>query len=92
MNNVERGVLEIRDGHYTDTGAPADCGGGDGFYWYEVAADELISELFGPFASREAANEAAATQLLSQRQIEAVLNSLAQMRAIESAVVDGEKR
>ena len=67
----------------TLTPAPADCGGGDGFYWYEVAADELISELYGPFDSREAANEAAATQLLSQRQIKAVLNSLAQKGVIE---------
>ena len=72
---------------------PPHCGGGDGFYWYEVAADELISELFGPFASREAANEAAATQTAEPASDRSRPQQLtAQMRAIESAVVDGEKR
>jgi hypothetical protein len=91
MNKLERGVLEIRNGHYVDTDAPADCGGGDGFYWYEVATDEkLIKALYGPFPTVEAAEAAAATPL-SQREVEAVLNSLAQKGVIESAVVNGEK-
>ena len=39
MNELEqRGVIEIRDGRYADTGAPADCGGGDGYYlsWHQA--------------------------------------------------------
>jgi hypothetical protein len=93
MNKLERGVLEIRNGRYVDNGMPADCGGGDGFYWYEVATDEkLISRLYGPFpTSIEAAEAAAATQL-SLRQVEAVLNNLARKGVIKSAVVNGEKR
>jgi hypothetical protein len=91
MNKLERGVLEIRNGRYADTDAPADCGGGDGFYWYEVSTDErLIRTLYGPFPTIEAAEEAAATPL-SQREVEAVLDSLAEKGAVESILVDGEK-
>jgi hypothetical protein len=35
-------VIKIRNGCWADTGAPADCGGGDGYYWFELVfgADE----------------------------------------------------
>ena len=87
---LERGVLEIRNGRYVDTDAPVDCP--DGHYWYEVSTDERrISKIYGPFASsREAANAAAETQL-SQREVEAILDSLAEKGAVESILVDGEK-
>ena len=92
MNELEqRGVIEIRDGRYADTRAPADCGGGDGYYWYELAPGErVIREVYRPFASLETAKDAAATQP-SQRQVEAILDKLAQEGLIESAVINGEK-
>jgi hypothetical protein len=92
VNELEqRGVIEIRDGRYVDTGPPADCGGGDGYYWYELAAGErVIREAYGPFASLEAAKDAAATQP-SQRQVEAILDKLAQEGLIDCTVIDGEK-
>jgi hypothetical protein len=91
MNNMERGVLEIRNGRYVDNGMPADCGGGDGFFWFELGPDEkLISKLYGPFPTLEAAEKAAATQL-SQREVEAILDNLARKGVIESDVVDGER-
>ncbi len=75
-----------------DLEGSANCGGGDGFYWYEAAADEtLISELYGPFPAREAAQAAAATQP-SRRQFEAVIDNLEQKGLVESAVVNGKKR
>jgi hypothetical protein len=42
MNELERGVIKICDGCCADTDAPADCGGGDGYYWFELefGADE----------------------------------------------------
>jgi hypothetical protein len=85
---LERGVLEIRNGRYVDTDAPVDCP--DGHYWF--ATDEKrISKIYGPFASsREAANAAAETQL-SQREVEAILNKLAQEGLIECTVIDGTK-
>jgi hypothetical protein len=92
MNELEqRGVIEIRDGRYADTGAPADCGGGDGYYWYELPPGErVIREAYGPFASLESAKDAAATQP-SQREVEAILDKLAREGLIECAVIDGEK-
>jgi hypothetical protein len=92
MSKLERGILEIRNGRYVDNGMPADCGGGDGFYWYELASgEELISRLYGPFPTSIEAAEAAAATLLSQREVKAVLDSLAAKGAVESILVDGEK-
>jgi hypothetical protein len=87
----ERGVLEIRNGCYVDIGTPAHNKNGDGFYWFEVAPGEKITEGYGPFASLAAAQEAAATQP-SLRQTETVLETLEQEGLIVSFIVDGEKR
>jgi hypothetical protein len=52
---------------------------------------EEITEIYGPLPTIKAAEDAAATRP-SRRQLEAVLDKMAQKGLIETAVVNGEKR
>lgn len=74
MSKLERGVLEIRNGRYVDNGMPADVP--DGYFWFEISTDKkVISKVYGPFATTEAAEEAAAATQLSEREVEDILNN-----------------